>query len=163
NQLRAGIDLFAARNTTNADRALTSAAAAAPAWPDVYYERALVYQAEGRTSQAIADFQHYLQLRPNAADRDAVATRIGALQRSPTKAFVSGIVLALRRTNVAATDQCARVVGIDREHAVVRAFRRDVAFAQPPLRLEQERRDLRRRRHVQRGEGAIADAHDQAV
>jgi Tfp pilus assembly protein PilF len=91
-QLRAGIDFFAARNTASADRALTSAASAAPAWPDVYYERALVYQAEGRASQAIADFQHYLQLRPNAADRDAVSSRIGALDRSPTKAFASGIL-----------------------------------------------------------------------
>jgi Tfp pilus assembly protein PilF len=91
-QLRAGIDFFAARNTAAADRALTSAASAAPSWPDVYYERALVYQAEGNTSQAIADFQHYLQLRPNAADRDAVSTRIGALDRSPTKALVSGIL-----------------------------------------------------------------------
>ncbi|HSU94671.1 MAG TPA: tetratricopeptide repeat protein [Gemmatimonadaceae bacterium] len=92
NQLRAGIDFFAARNTAAASRALTSAASAAPSWPDVYYERALVYQAQGNTSQAIADFQHYLQLRPNAADRDAVASRIGALDRSPTKAFVSGIL-----------------------------------------------------------------------
>ena len=55
-QLRAGIDFFAARNTASADRALTSAASSAPSWPDVYYERALVYQAEGRTPQAIADF-----------------------------------------------------------------------------------------------------------
>jgi Tfp pilus assembly protein PilF len=92
NQLRAGVDFFAARNTAAADRALTSAASAAPSWPDVYYERALVYQAEGNTSQAIADFQHYLQLRPNATDRDAVSLRIEALNRSPTKAFVSGIL-----------------------------------------------------------------------
>lgn len=92
NQLRAGIDFFAARNTASADRALTSAASAAPAWPDVYYERALVYQAGGRTSQAIADFQRYLQLRPTANDRDAVSSRIGALDRSPTKAFASGIL-----------------------------------------------------------------------
>ena len=91
-QLRAGIDFFAAHNTASADRALTSAASTAPAWPDVYYQRALVYQAEGRTSQAIADFQHYLQLRPNAADRGAVSSRIGALDRSPTKAFASGIL-----------------------------------------------------------------------
>lgn len=92
NQLRAGVDFFAARNTAAADRALTSAASGAPSWPDVYYERALVYQAEGNTSQAIADFQHYLQLRPNAADREAVESRIGALERSPTKALVSGIL-----------------------------------------------------------------------
>jgi tetratricopeptide (TPR) repeat protein len=92
NQLRAGVDFFAARNTAAADRALTSAASTAPSWPDVYYERALVYQAEGNTSQAIADFQHYLQLRPNASDHDAVSSRIEALTRSPTKAFVSGIL-----------------------------------------------------------------------
>jgi Tfp pilus assembly protein PilF len=92
NQLRAGIDFFAARNTAAASRALTSAASAAPSWPDVYYERALVYQAQGNTSQAIADFQRYLQLRPSAADRETVSSRIGALERSPTKAFASGIL-----------------------------------------------------------------------
>jgi len=91
-QLRAGIDFFAARNTTAASRALSSAASAAPSWADVYYERALVNQAQGNTSQAIADFQRYLQLRPNAADRGAVSSRIGALDRSPTKAFASGIL-----------------------------------------------------------------------
>jgi Tfp pilus assembly protein PilF len=92
NQLRAGIDFFAARNTAAASRALTSAASAAPSWPDVYYERALVYQAQGNTSQAMADFQRYLQLRPSAADRETVSSRIGALERSPTKAFASGIL-----------------------------------------------------------------------
>jgi tetratricopeptide (TPR) repeat protein len=92
NQLRAGVDFFAARNTAAANRALTSAASAAPSWPDVYYERALVNQAEGNTSQAIADFQKYLQLRPNATDREAVSSRIEALNRSPTKALVSGIL-----------------------------------------------------------------------
>jgi tetratricopeptide (TPR) repeat protein len=92
NQLRAGVDFFAARNTAAANRALTSAVSAAPSWPDVYYERALVNQAEGNTSQAIADFQHYLQLRPNATDREAVSSRIEALNRSPTKALVSGIL-----------------------------------------------------------------------
>ena len=90
-QLRAGIDYFAARNVQNAQRSLTSAATVAPTWPDVYYERALVYQADGQTSLAIADFQRYLQLRPNAVDRSAVESRIGALDRSPAKAFAYGI------------------------------------------------------------------------
>jgi Tfp pilus assembly protein PilF len=92
NHLRAGIDFFAARNLKNAERSLTIAANAAPAWPDVLYTRALVYQAEGQTSLAVADFQHYLQLRPNAVDRAAVASRIGALDRSPGKAFALGIL-----------------------------------------------------------------------
>ena len=92
NELRAGIDFFAARNLKSADRSLSDAAAAAPTWPDVYYTRALVYQAEGKSSLAIADFQHYLQLRPNAVDRGEVASRIGALDRTPGKAFALGIL-----------------------------------------------------------------------
>ncbi len=92
NGLRAGIDFFAARNLKSAESSLNTAAAAAPAWPDVYYTRALVYQAEKKTSLAVADFQHYLQLRPNAVDRGAVASRIGALDRSPGKAFALGIL-----------------------------------------------------------------------
>jgi hypothetical protein len=58
----------------------------------VYYERALAYQAEGRTSLAVSDFNRYLQLRPNAVDRSAVEKRIGALDRSPGKAFALGIL-----------------------------------------------------------------------
>jgi Tfp pilus assembly protein PilF len=92
NDLRAGIDFFAARNLKAAERSLSSAATAAPSWPDVCYTRALVNQAEGRTSFAVADFQHYLQLRPSAVDRGAVASRIGALDRSPGKAFALGII-----------------------------------------------------------------------
>ena len=91
-QLRAGVDFFAARNAKSAVRSLSGAAAAAPAWPDVYYERALAYQADGQTSLAVADFNKYLQLRPNAVDRSAVESRIGALDRSPAKAFALGII-----------------------------------------------------------------------
>ena len=91
-QLRAGIDFFGARRLTDAERALTAAANGAPSWPDVFYTRALVYQAEGKSSQSIADFEHYLQLRPNAIDRSAVASRVDALGRSPSKAFALGII-----------------------------------------------------------------------
>ncbi len=92
NQLRAGIDFFAARNVKGAERSLSGAAIAAPAWPDVFYTRALVYQAEGQTSLAVSDFQKYLQLRPTAVDRGAIESRIGALDRSPGKAFALGIL-----------------------------------------------------------------------
>ena len=92
NQLRAGIDYFAARNLKSAERSLSSAASAAPSWPDVYYTRALVYQADGQSSLAVADFQHYLQLRPSAVDRVAVTSRIDALNRSPGKALALGII-----------------------------------------------------------------------
>lgn len=92
NQLRAGIDYFGARNLPLAERALTSAANGAPSWADVFYTRALVFQAEGKTSRSVADFEHYLQLRPSAVDRGAVASRVQALGRSPSKAFASGIL-----------------------------------------------------------------------
>jgi tetratricopeptide (TPR) repeat protein len=90
-QLRAGIDFFAARNAKSAEKSLSAAAAAAPSWPDVYYERALARQADGQTSLAVSDFNRYLQLRPNAVDKSDVEKRIGALNRSPGKAFALGI------------------------------------------------------------------------
>jgi tetratricopeptide (TPR) repeat protein len=91
-QLRAGISFFAAHNLTAADRALSSAASAAPAWADVFYTRALVRQAQGHASLAIADFERYLQLRPTASDRSAVASRIDALGRSPSAALAYGVL-----------------------------------------------------------------------
>jgi len=90
--LRTGIASFAARNTEAAERSLTSAAGAAPTWPDVYYTRALVYQAEGSTDKAVADFRKYLDLRPNAVDRADVQRRIAALGRSPGTAFALGLI-----------------------------------------------------------------------
>ena len=58
----------------------------------MYYTRALVYQADGQSSLAVADFQHYLQLRPSAVDRVAVTSRIDALNRSPSQALALGII-----------------------------------------------------------------------
>lgn len=91
-QFRNGVATFAARNVAAAEQALTAAAAAAPSWPDVFYERALVYQAEDRTDQARADFDKYLTLRPTAIDRGAVTARIDALSRSPGSAFGHGVL-----------------------------------------------------------------------
>ena len=91
-QLRAGVDFFAARNAKSAEKSLSAAAAAAPTWADVYYERALARQADGQTSLAMSDFNRYLQLRPNAVDRSDVEKRMGALNRSPGKAFALGIL-----------------------------------------------------------------------
>jgi hypothetical protein len=51
-----------------------------------------VYQADGQSSLAVADFQHYLQLRPSAVDRVAVTSRIDALSRSPGSALALGII-----------------------------------------------------------------------
>lgn len=41
---------------------LTSAIIRDPEYPDSYERRALVYKAMGKTSQAVADLKHYLEL-----------------------------------------------------------------------------------------------------
>ncbi|HET7586350.1 MAG TPA: tetratricopeptide repeat protein [Gemmatimonadaceae bacterium] len=89
---RRGTAAFAARKVSDAERALTEASTTAPDWPDVYYNRALVFQAEGRSARAAADLRKYLELRPVAADRDEVQKRIDALGRSGGGAFLRGLL-----------------------------------------------------------------------
>lgn len=91
-QLRAGITFLASRNPGAAVQTLDSAASGAPGWPEVFFTRALAYQAAGQSGQAITDLRRYLQLRPNAADRHDVTTRIDALGRSPGAALAYGIL-----------------------------------------------------------------------
>ncbi len=91
--LREGATAFAARKASAAEHAFTAAAGAAPDWPDVYYNRALVFQAEGRAARAASDLRKYLALRPDAADHADVEKRIDALGRSGGGAFLRGILL----------------------------------------------------------------------
>jgi tetratricopeptide (TPR) repeat protein len=91
-QLREGAAAFAKRNTNDAEHAFTLAAGAAPDWPEVFYNRALVFQAEGHAARAAGDLRKYLELRPNAADRPDVEKRIDALGRSGGGAFFRGVL-----------------------------------------------------------------------
>ena len=89
---RSGIRQLRARDMTGAVAALTAAIGSASNWADAYYNRALAYEEQGRTTQARADFQSYLRLRPAAADRADVVKHMAALGRSPSQALTRGAV-----------------------------------------------------------------------
>jgi len=89
---RSGIHQLRARDMTGAANALGAAVDSAPNWADAYYNRALVYEEQGRTGAARSDFESYLRLRPGAEDRDEVVKHMGALGRSPGQAFVRGAI-----------------------------------------------------------------------
>lgn len=40
---------------------------------DAYYNRGFAYKAKGDSAQAVRDFERYLELAPDAADREQVA------------------------------------------------------------------------------------------
>jgi hypothetical protein len=92
-QFRTAIDRLVERKFPDAERALSATVAAAPVWPEAYYNRALAYQAEERWDRAISDLQRYLQLRPTARNRTEVAERIEALRRTSGQALARGLIL----------------------------------------------------------------------
>ena len=80
---RTGIANYEAGRFAQAATAFGSAIAAQPDWADAYYDRALSNAARGQRELAIADFQQYLRLRPEAEDRQAVISRISGLRAEP--------------------------------------------------------------------------------
>jgi tetratricopeptide (TPR) repeat protein len=90
--LRAGLHQLRARDMTGAVAALSAAVDSAPNWADAYYNRALAYEQQGRTDAARSDFQSYLRLRPQAADRAEVEKHMGALGRTPREALTRGAI-----------------------------------------------------------------------
>jgi len=93
---RTGIANYEAGRYAQAVTAFSSAIAAQPEWPDAYYDRALANAARGQRELAIADFQQFLRLRPEAEDRQAVITRISGLRvepPSPGAALSLGLVI----------------------------------------------------------------------
>ncbi|MBX6333356.1 MAG: tetratricopeptide repeat protein [Gemmatimonadaceae bacterium] len=89
---RTGVQQLVRRDAPAAARSFSAAITASGAWPEAYYNRALAYDAAGQLSAAAADYERYLQLRPNAANRDVVLRRLDALGRSPGRAFVRGLM-----------------------------------------------------------------------
>jgi tetratricopeptide (TPR) repeat protein len=61
----------------------------APVWADPIYNRGVIQTRLGLREEAVADFQEYLALEPNAPDAIAVSQRIGQLQ-APSATPVSG-------------------------------------------------------------------------
>ena len=92
-RFRTGVDDLRKKNLPGAQYAFSAVIAAAPSWPEAYYNRALVYEAEGRPERGIADLRKYLELRPAASDRDAVARRIDAVGGNPHAVLTRGLLL----------------------------------------------------------------------
>jgi len=72
---------FARRAHRKALAVLNLLIEANPLSPEEYKQRGLVYQQTGRMREARADFERYLALAPNAADRAEVETQVGSLRR----------------------------------------------------------------------------------
>ncbi|MDH5759258.1 MAG: hypothetical protein OEZ65_06685 [Gemmatimonadota bacterium] len=71
----------------------------APEWADPVFNRGVVRDRMGLWTEAVADFQRYLELRPDADDALAVSRRIGELQTvrlstppNPTATLVLGVL-----------------------------------------------------------------------
>jgi tetratricopeptide (TPR) repeat protein len=80
----------------SAEVAFTSALSLVPDWAAAYYDRGVVRRELGRRADAASDYQQYLRLEPDAANRDAVAARVADLQErplSPARALTLGLVI----------------------------------------------------------------------
>lgn len=91
-----GVSAYERGQLDSADVAFTAALALSPDWPGAYYDRAVVRTALGRRAEAASDFQQYLRLDPDAANRTRVSSRIASLQDvtpSPVRALALGLVI----------------------------------------------------------------------
>jgi tetratricopeptide (TPR) repeat protein len=62
----------------------------APVWADPIYNRAVIQSRLGSREEAVADFQEYLTLEPDAPDAITVSQRIGQLQAPPATPISGG-------------------------------------------------------------------------
>ncbi len=72
---------FARRAHRKALAVLNLLIGANPGSAEEYKQRALVHQQTGRMREARADFERYLELAPEAADRAEVETQLGSIRR----------------------------------------------------------------------------------
>lgn len=91
-----GVALLERRQYTAADSIFGSIATKLPNAPEPYYNRALSRAARGERALATQDFQRYLDLSPNPADRTAINAAVARLQDrvfGTGQALGSGIAL----------------------------------------------------------------------
>jgi len=91
-----GVTAYERGQLVQAETHFTSAIARHSTWAEAYYDRAVVRVATGDRFGAVDDFNHYLQLRPEAPDRLDVVARIGTLRQpvlSPGQALSLGLVI----------------------------------------------------------------------
>lgn len=93
-----GIISFEQGRPEDAATAFTQTLRQAPAWTDLYYNRALAWEAQAESRRALRDFEQYLELRPAAGDAEMVRERIAALRAmfpgiTPSNALVRGLIV----------------------------------------------------------------------
>lgn len=93
---RSGVALLQRRQYLAADSAFASVARQVPAAPEPYYNRALSRAARGDRTEAMQDFEKYLELSPQASDLVQVRGSMARLPDrvySPGQAFSAGILV----------------------------------------------------------------------
>jgi tetratricopeptide (TPR) repeat protein len=95
---RAGVAYFDQGRLREAQQAFSRALRHAPGWVELYFNRALVYEAQAEPRNALRDLEHYLALRPSAEDAAAVREQITALRNlvpssTPAGALTRGILV----------------------------------------------------------------------
>ena len=87
---QSGVALLRRRQYLAADSAFASVARQVPAAPEPYYNRALSRAARGDRTQAMQDFERYLELSPQAPDLVQVR---GSMSRLPDRIYGTGQAL----------------------------------------------------------------------
>lgn len=93
---QSGVALLQRRQYLAADSAFASVARQVPAAPEPYYNRALSRAARGDRTEAMQDFEKYLELSPQAGDLVQVRGSMARLPDrvyGPGQAFTSGILV----------------------------------------------------------------------
>jgi tetratricopeptide (TPR) repeat protein len=80
--VRAGFESFQVGRFDAAVLAFGRVLELRPTWASAYFNRGLTWQMLGRQEEAVADLQRYLELRPQAEDRQAVLAQIQTLHSS---------------------------------------------------------------------------------
>lgn len=91
-----GLSSYERGQLVEAETHFTTAIQNHSTWPEAYYDRAVVREANGDRYGAVDDFNHYLQLRPESPDRLTIVARMEALRQpvlSPGQALSLGLVI----------------------------------------------------------------------
>ncbi len=93
---QAGVAAYERGDLASAETQFRTAITRQPSWAEAYYDRGVVLLARGDRQHALADFEQYLRLKPEAEDRVAVVARVNSLRTptlSPSTALSLGLVI----------------------------------------------------------------------
>jgi Tfp pilus assembly protein PilF len=96
NAFKRGVDAYDKDQFPEAEASFATVIGIDSTSADAFYNRAVVRTAQERRTDAADDYEHYLRIRPEAADRAVVVARINDLRAvglSASEAFGLGVVL----------------------------------------------------------------------